>query len=102
MARRQAHRRALYHELRGMGRLICREASLHAGYRGDQKMRRNMWLAVLIGAAVTISTNQTFAQSPEQAPARQQAVQATRYGTALGLPRDGGKLYLPDEAYPRF
>jgi hypothetical protein len=54
------------------------------------------WLiAALVGAPA-------FAQSPEQRPAGQQAVQAARYGTALGLPRDGGKLYLPDEAYPRF
>jgi hypothetical protein len=35
----------------------------------------------------------------QQAP---QSVQAQRYGAALGLPRDGSRLYLPDEAYPRF
>ena len=58
-------------------------------------------LAVL-AAAITLSATPSLAQSPEQSPARQQAVQAARYGTALGLPRDGGKLYLPDEAYPRF
>ena len=56
-------------------------------------------LAMLVGAALTIPA---FAQSPEQSPARQQGVQATRYGTALGLPRDGAKLYLPDAAYPHF
>src|SRR5258708_16376207 len=65
-------------------------------------MQRHKLLVALIGAAITISANQTFAQSSEQAPARQQAAPATRYGTALGLPRDGGKLYLPDDAYPRF
>src|SRR5258708_28281606 len=66
-------------------------------------MSRNIRrLLAVLGTAITIFANQTFAQAPAQAPARQQAVQATRYGTALGLPRDGGKLYLPDEAYPRF
>jgi hypothetical protein len=65
-------------------------------------MQLNVLLAALVGAAIPISANPSFAQTPEQAPARQQAVQATRYGTALGLPRDGAKLYLPDEAYPRF
>jgi hypothetical protein len=65
--------------------------------------RTNPWLlAVLIGAGVTISIEQSCAQSPEPAAPRQQAVQAARYGTALGLPRDGAKLYLPDDAYPRF
>ncbi len=29
-------------------------------------------------------------------------MQAARYGAPLGLPKDGAKLYLPDEAYPRF
>src|SRR5260370_1382707 len=58
------------------------------------------WLMVaLVGASFG---GETFAQAPEQRPAGQQAVQAARYGTALGLRRDGGKLYLPDEAYPRF
>jgi len=63
-------------------------------------MRLNVLLAVL--AAMTISVNPSLAQSPQQVPARQQTVQTARYGTALGLPRDGAKLYLPDEAYPRF
>src|SRR6185295_18999332 len=36
------------------------------------------------------------------APLSAQPVQQTRYGDVLGLPRDGSKLYLPDEAYPRF
>lgn len=31
-----------------------------------------------------------------------QTVQQSRYGAVLGLPRDSEKLYLPDEAYPRF
>src|SRR5580704_1904580 len=64
-------------------------------------MQRHMprLLAVLVGTAVTLSASLACAQ---QAPVGQQAVQATRYGTALGLPRDGSKLYLPDEAYPRF
>src|SRR5258708_5713555 len=70
--------------------------------RTETKMQRNVLLAALIGTSITILANQTFAQSPEQNPVRQQAVQAARYGAALGLPRDGGKLYLPDEAYPRF
>ena len=56
-------------------------------------MRGNMLLAMLVGATAIISINHISAQ--EQAPARQQAVQAARYGTALGFPRDGGKLYLP-------
>jgi hypothetical protein len=51
-------------------------------------MQLNVLLAALVGAAIPISANPSFAQTPEQAPARQQAVQATRYGTALGLPRD--------------
>ncbi|HEY6256301.1 MAG TPA: hypothetical protein VIY51_10970, partial [Xanthobacteraceae bacterium] len=55
-------------------------------------------LAALIGAAVPLLCSQAFAQSPEQG--RQQSVQAARYGAALGLPRDGNRLYLPDEAYP--
>ncbi len=59
-------------------------------------------LLTLLAAALTLFANPAFAQSPEQSPPRQQAVQAARYGAALGLPRDGGKLYLPDEAYPRF
>jgi hypothetical protein len=63
-------------------------------------MQRNRLLAILIGVATTIAAHQAFAQ--EQSPTRQQGVQAARYGTALGLPRDGGKLYLPDDAYPRF
>src|SRR5215469_13763963 len=42
-----------------------------------------------------------LAQAP-QVSGRPQSVQATRFGTPLGLPRDGAKLYLPDEAYPRF
>jgi hypothetical protein len=33
---------------------------------------------------------------------RQLSVQSARYGAPLGLPRDGDKLYLPDDAYPRF
>src|ERR1700747_3526576 len=53
----------------------------------------------LIAAATPCATAPAFAQ---QQPAGQQAVQSARYGGALGLPRDGGKLYLPDEAYPRF
>ena len=53
------------------------------------------WL--ILGA---LACNQSFAQSPE--PGRQQSVQGARYGTSLGLPRDGNRLYLPDEAYPRF
>jgi hypothetical protein len=42
------------------------------------------------------------AQSTSPPPARAQSIPASRFGTALGLPRDGAKLYLPDEAYPRF
>src|SRR5258707_180895 len=66
-------------------------------------MQRNIprMLAVL-AAVLTIFANQSSAQSPQQAPVGQQAVQAARYGAALGLPRDGGRLYLPDDAYPRF
>jgi hypothetical protein len=59
-------------------------------------------LLAVLAAAIALSATPSFPQSPEQSPARQQAVQAARYGTALGLPRDGGTLYLPDEAYPRF
>src|SRR5258708_38516623 len=51
--------------------------------------------AWLIAAVSVLAGDPASAQS-------QQSVQATRYGTALGLPRDGAKLYLPDEAYPRF
>src|SRR5258708_39647465 len=65
----------------------------------QQYIRRSL---VVLAAAIALSTTASSAQSPEQSPQRQQAVQAARYGTALGLPRDGGKLYLPDEAYPRF
>src|SRR5258708_29551803 len=65
----------------------------------QQYIRRSL---VVLAAAIALSTTASFAQSPEQSPQRQQAVQAARYGAALGLPRDGGKLYLPDEAYPRF
>src|SRR5258708_38096625 len=43
------------------------------------------WLMAAI--LVTLLGDQAFAQS-------QQSVPATRYGTALGLPRDGAKLYL--------
>jgi len=50
------------------------------------------WLIAVVAAFASASA---LAQS-------QQSVQAARYGAALGLPRDGGKLYLPDEAYPRF
>jgi hypothetical protein len=56
--------------------------------------------ALLIVGLVGVSvSSDTFAQTQ---PAGQQGVQAARYGGALGLPRDGSKLYLPDEAYPRF
>src|SRR5258708_424142 len=65
-------------------------------------MQRIKSLRAMVAIAIAFLANQAFAQSPEQAPARQQAVQSARYGTALGLPRDGAKLYLPDEAYPRF
>src|SRR5260370_27532713 len=51
------------------------------------------WLSVAIRGA--LPANHAVAQT-------QQSVQATVYGAALGLPRDGAKLYLPDEAYPRF
>src|SRR5947209_18730701 len=74
-------------------------------WRGNASVERNAdsegrmkqfaaWLIVaLIGASVG---GDTFAQ---QQPTAQQAVQSARYAGALGLPRDGGKLYLPDEAY---
>jgi hypothetical protein len=55
-------------------------------------IRNRIWLlAALVGVV--------FA-SPEVANA--QSVQQSRYGAVLGLPRDSDKLYLPDEAYPRF
>ena len=57
-------------------------------------------LTTVIGVAAIGFSAGAFAQSPEQS--RQQSVQAARYGAALGLPRDGQALYLPDEAYPRF
>src|ERR1700719_4329817 len=69
--------------------------------RGDEAMTPHVaWLmAAMLGA---LACDQSSAQSPQQAPVGQQAVQAARYGAALGLPRDGGRLYLPDDAYPRF
>jgi Peptidase family M28 len=49
----------------------------------------------------TLISADALAQTAPQAQPRS-SVQSTRFGTALGLPRDGAKLYLPDEAYPRF
>jgi hypothetical protein len=64
-------------------------------------MKPTLWvLAAAFGAAMTLPNAPAGAQSPEAA--RQQSVQSARYGAALGLPKDGAKLYLPDDAYPRF
>src|SRR6516225_7117355 len=65
-----------------------------------QRRLRMRLLTTVIGVAAIGFSAGAFAQSPEQS--RQQSVQAARYGAALGLPRDGQALYLPDEAYPRF
>ncbi len=54
--------------------------------------RKSYWLLAMLAGAVLASPCVANAQS----------VQQSRYGAALGLPRDGDKLYLPDEAYPRF
>jgi hypothetical protein len=62
------------------------------------------WLTgVILSLAFLAHSAQSLAQ-PAPAPAgeRQQSVQSTRYGTSLALPKDGDKLYLPDEAYPQF
>jgi hypothetical protein len=63
-------------------------------------MRRNTsWLfAAVIAAAIAAPVGAQQAQAPTD----QLGVQQARYGTVLGLPRDGDKLYLPDDAYPRF
>ncbi len=62
-------------------------------------MKRNTsWLFLALAAAGLAAP--ALAQTP--APVGQLAVQQARYGAVLGLPRDGDKLYLPDEAYPRF
>src|SRR5947207_14506256 len=54
--------------------------------------RNSTWLpAALIGAMLG-----------SLGVANSQSVQQSRYGAVLGLPRDSDKLYLPDEAYPRF
>ena len=53
--------------------------------------------AILVG----LLPGELLAQSA-QAPSRPQSLQSTRFGAALGLPRDGAKLNVPDEAYPRF
>jgi hypothetical protein len=63
-------------------------------------MKRNSsWLFVALAAAAIAAP-----AGAQQAatPSTQVQVQEARYGTVLGLPRDGDKLYLPDEAYPRF
>src|SRR5207249_11105736 len=55
----------------------------------------------LLSASICLTTGPVSAQT-DQPIDRQQSVQQSRYGTVLGLPRDGDKLYLADEAYPRF
>src|SRR5436853_4484443 len=62
---------------------------------------KDLWRCAALFALVLVSLDQQAA-AQEAAGARQQAVQASRYGTILGLPRDGNTLYLPDDAYPRF
>ena len=66
--------------------------------------RKNVWLLAVLLGALALPGSQARAQQEAAGPAgaRQQSVQASRYGTWLGLPRDGDKLYLPDDAYPRF
>jgi hypothetical protein len=66
--------------------------------------RKNMWLVAALLGALPSPVDRARAQQEGSGPAgaRQQSVQASRYGAWLGLPRDGDKLYLPDEAYPRF
>jgi hypothetical protein len=51
------------------------------------------------GVAIAMTAISAMAQQPAD---RQQSVQQSRYGEPLGLPKDGAKLYLPDDAYPRF
>ena len=48
--------------------------------------------------AMPLSIGAAFAQTQAQS----QSVQEQRFGKALGLPKDGARLYLPDVAYPRF
>src|SRR5947207_608486 len=57
-------------------------------------------VGALLSTAVASPAEQACAQGP--GGERQQTVQQSRYGAILGLPRDADKLYLPDEAYPRF
>ena len=66
--------------------------------------RKDVWLLAVLLGALALPGSQACAQHEAAGPAgaRQQSVQASRYGTWLGLPRDGDKLYLPDDAYPRF
>ncbi len=65
---------------------------------------KDVWLLAVLLGALALPGSQACAQHEAAGPAgaRQQSVQASRYGTWLGLPRDGDKLYLPDDAYPRF
>jgi Peptidase family M28 len=64
---------------------------------------RILWLSAACFGAMASAASPLLAQ-PAEGPAgeRQQSVQSARYGAPLGLPRDGDKLYLSDDAYPRF
>jgi hypothetical protein len=62
------------------------------------KQRTSWLLTALVSAAIAVLAGHVRAQGPTG----QQTVPQSRYGAILGLPRDADKLYLPDEAYPRF
>src|SRR5262245_21627576 len=92
------------HGLIGKACSHFRRHALASAARRTGMTCRTLWLTVaFLGATMAATPTPLFAQ-PAPAPAgeRQQSVQSARYGAPLGLPRDGDKLYLPDEAYPRF